>query len=171
MEEEFPVRMAAAAIAALLALIVAIPLLYAPGTFSGLDGSPGRMDWTAPGGIDPVSAAVYALGDLLCHQMESRSPVINGSEAAFCARDLSVMAGALAALIPLGFKRLRGTAADPRAAACALALSSATFIEWAAEHALGAGALFPRAASGALTGVGLAVLLRAWAARLAAGGG
>ena len=63
---------------AVLALMILSPLLSPYGAFRGLDGSPGFIDGGWEGG-GPASLA-YLLGDLVCHQEESRSLILNGSQ-------------------------------------------------------------------------------------------
>ena len=79
-----------------LGLIVVTPLLYPPGTFSGLDGRPGLMDhdWGGYG----AGGIVYAIGDLLCHQEAARSFFLNGNQLPFCIRDVGLLIGLVGGL-------------------------------------------------------------------------
>lgn len=84
----------------ILALILLVtPFLNESGTLVGLDGSTSTIDnadkWE---GMDPLSYAVYYAGDMMCHQKEDRSILLNGNQIAVCARDLGLFLG-----VPLGF--------------------------------------------------------------------
>ncbi len=69
-------------------------MVYSPGTFVGLDGTAGVMDhrWSA-------GQFVYALGDMFCHQQAERSFMLNGSQTAFCARDVGLITGSASGLL------------------------------------------------------------------------
>lgn len=89
-----------------LALFISAPLLEPYGAVTGLDGNPISPDhfdrWSE---LNPVSGLAYAVGDILCHQMESRSFIINGSEMPLCIRDVSALMGIVSGLmiaIPFG---------------------------------------------------------------------
>ncbi|MDR3205976.1 MAG: DUF2085 domain-containing protein, partial [Candidatus Methanoplasma sp.] len=129
--------------------------------FLHLDGSPGVIDGKIPD-ADPLSRAVYALGDLLCHQQQARTFAVNGSEIAFCMRDASFMAGAAGGMALLYF--LRPPSGDARPVLIGALLFSATFAEWAAEVILNIDAPVARIATGVASGIGAAVLFRYWAA-------
>ena len=79
---------------ALLALFIAAPLACADGEVSGLDGTPVVIDYPDLwADINPFSGAVYAMGDILCHQDSERSFHLNGSQLPICVRDISALAG------------------------------------------------------------------------------
>ncbi len=85
---------------AILALILLVtPFLNESGTLVGLDGSTSTIDnadkWE---GMDPLSYIVYYAGDMMCHQKEDRSILLNDNQIAVCARDLGLFLG-----VPLGF--------------------------------------------------------------------
>ena len=76
---------------AVLALMILSPLLSPYGAFRGLDGSPGFIDGGWEGG-GPAGLS-YLLGDLVCHQEEARSLILNGSQMPVCARDTGILMG------------------------------------------------------------------------------
>ena len=88
----------------LIFAVIAISLFISPflvtyGSFTHLDGTTGVMDhWDLWKSTNPFTGSVYAMGDALCHQMESRSFMLNGSQLAFCVRDTSVIMGMLIGL-------------------------------------------------------------------------
>lgn len=79
--------------AAVLVFTVLTPLLSEPGAYLGLDGRPSVIDhqWGLP-------SAIYAVGDLLCHQMQGRSLMLNGSQLPFCARCFGLLIGLTAGM-------------------------------------------------------------------------
>ncbi len=87
----------AAAVAALALLLLLLAVLLQPaGSVQGLDGDVGVLDnralWDE---MDPLSGTIYRLGDVLCHQKEDRSLLLNGNQLAFCARDTGILLGFL----------------------------------------------------------------------------
>lgn len=56
----------------------------------------GSFAWTD---LDPISATVYAIGDLNCHQKHERSWEINGNQMAVCTRDIGILFGFVAACL------------------------------------------------------------------------
>lgn len=85
---------------AVMALILLVtPFLNESGTLVGLDGKTSTIDnadvWE---GMDPLSYVTYYAGDLMCHQKEDRSIILNGNQMAVCARDAGLFFG-----VPLGF--------------------------------------------------------------------
>ena len=94
----------AAAFSAVLALFILAPFLADPGEVDGLDGSPVVPDYfDLWGTLGPVPAAVYAAGDILCHQDAERSFEINGNQMPICVRDISALAGLVAGLVASAF--------------------------------------------------------------------
>ena len=79
-----PRRLPALALAALVAWLAAMtiaPATLAPGSVTDLDGHENRLDhaerWMA---LPPFHGAVYAVGDILCHQKAWRSFEIGGNQ-------------------------------------------------------------------------------------------
>ncbi len=74
--------------------LIVTPFLNQYGSFVSLDGSVGAVDhmdlWSSS---DPLTAFTYIVGDIFCPQIESRSFILNGSQTAFCMRDVSILAG------------------------------------------------------------------------------
>ena len=141
---------------AILALMLLSPLLSHYGAFRGLDGSPGFIDggWEGEG---PAGIA-YLLGDLFCHQEESRSLFLNGSQMPVCARDTGILIG-----LPAGFAAcllIRGRLADRRIAILGVVLVAVMVAEWCVETA-GFDSQACRLASGVSAGVGASLFL-AW---------
>lgn len=135
-------------------LFVISPFLAPEGTYFGLDGSPIYIDhsWSPP-------EAAYFLGDLLCHQMEDRCLVLNGSQMPICTRDLGLLAGfslVSAACIPV-IERL----CSRKVLVIAIVLMSATVMEWIAETVLG-DLPAERLATAIISGAGAALLV-SWA--------
>ncbi len=160
MDIEGWITTAAAVCTALLILMVAAPFMAPSGTFTCLDGTSGWIDngWLGHG---PAGLA-YLLGDLLCHQEMSRSLILNGSQMPICIRDTGLLAGVAVGLIAC---RIIGPVLESRRFLVAgLCLAPATVIEFVAERIAGD---MPEArlVSGALTGIGCAILLCWWVYR------
>jgi len=154
------------AVSAVLLLILTItPFLEPYGSFTHLDGTPGTMDhWNLWTSSNPISGTVYALGDILCHQMQSRSFILNGSQMAVCARDLSVLTGVFIGLL-MTAAGLRRYVRDKRVLCISILLIITMVIDWIAEHITGADILSLRVITGILAGVGLAILAERYLSR------
>ncbi len=151
-----------AVLAIVTAICLVLPLLIADGTALGLDGRAGRMDsgqlWS---GLDPFSAAVYSLGDLMCHQMESRSIVIGGNQMPMCIREFSMVVGALAGMVLSQFVRDRMDSRFIAWAAVSVLLIMFAPAEWAYASYVDADVGMSAVAfSGAVSGFGFALLLQ-----------
>ncbi len=145
---------AAVASGAFLALVLCAPYMAPYGSFCGLDGSPGFIDggWKGHG----AAGSVYAIGDLLCHQQEARSFVLNGSQLPICMRDTGIVIGltvGFASCLVLG-RRLR----DGRWAVAGAVLVILMGVEWAVETT-GFDSPLLRTASGICAGIGAALFL------------
>ncbi|MDR3282810.1 MAG: DUF2085 domain-containing protein [Candidatus Methanoplasma sp.] len=154
-----PEKSMLAFVATLLILMAVIPMAYPYGHFLHLDGSPGVIDGRIPD-ADPLSKAIYLLGDLLCHQQQDRSFIINGSEVAFCMRDTSFMAGVAAGLLILAFDKASSYIGKSRPTLVGAVLFATTFAEWTLEAALGIDVPEARIATGVVSGIGAAFLFR-----------
>ena len=88
------------ALVVLIILCVLPPLMVPDGTVVDIGGRPGRMDngdlWSS---MDFLSATVYSIGDMFCHQMGDRTMYIGGNEIPICVREFSMVLGALAGMI------------------------------------------------------------------------
>ena len=145
--------------ALLLFLIIVSPFLVPYGSFTNLDGTAGIMDhWNMWTSTNPVSGAVYAIGDILCHQEMSRSFMLNGSQIAVCIRDLSVLIGVFAGLVIAAAASGR-IKRDRRTLYVSAALIMTMVVEWTAEHLTGIDVPALRAITGILAGIGIALLL------------
>lgn len=154
MFEDRLVLVAAMAATAFTLLLFAAPLMAPYGTYVGLDGNPGFVDhdW----GSNLPSDVLYMIGDVLCHQQQGRSFVLNGSEMPVCIRDIGLAIGLSAGLAAGAI--LRGRSADRRIAAAGVAMACVTVVEWVAEHWVGD---MPEArfATAIVSGVGVALFL------------
>lgn len=150
-----PGRMISLVLFALLAIIFLIPFLYEPGTFADLDGTSGVLDhrWS-PG------QSIYLLGDMLCHQEMGRSFIINGSQTAFCARDIGIIAG-IASTLALTYHLADGhILADRRVLVVGVLLLLIMASEWATGMFIGYDLKYLRLASGILGGAGIALIMQ-----------
>ena len=137
---------------ALLVLFVISPSLNPEGSFLGLDGSPGIIDH----GWNGVTGIGYLLGDILCHQEESRCLILNGNQMPICIRDLGLLTGLVTGLIfciPLN-RRLSSN----RIPVVGVALVAVTGVEWLAESFTGDMPTI-RLMSGIIAGIGAALIL------------
>ena len=138
-------------------LIMVIPLLYPYGSFIGLGG----MNPTGGTAFaDPISRAIYGLGDLFCHQEEARSFIINGSQTAFCKRDISVLFGMITGLLILSFRRSIVLMQDRRTLFLGLILLPITFLEWGVEYSFSVDIEPARIITGIISGIGMALILQ-----------
>jgi len=88
-------------------LLVFSPLFLQSGSVTDLSGSVGVIDnaWVWNELPFPVSA-VYAFGDVLCHQELERSFVLNENQMPFCARCMGIWIGFAVGPVLLCFFRL-----------------------------------------------------------------
>jgi len=161
MDEKGVISAFAIVSALLLALIVSVPLVYPYGTFVNLDGTSSVIDhdWSKYG----LGGAIYWLGDLLCHQEMVRCFILNGSQTAFCMRDIALLTGFLFCL-PFSL-RIIERLSDKKTVALSLILIALTFAEWAIEKLFFESAEL-RIILGVLSGIGIALML-SWLIRKA----
>ncbi|MGE0015635.1 MAG: DUF2085 domain-containing protein [Candidatus Methanomethylophilaceae archaeon] len=140
---------------AVLALVVAVPLTYPPGTFLGLDGTAGVMDhrWSA-------GQFIYALGDMFCHQQTERSFMVNGSQTAFCARDMGLVAGCASGLLLTYRYAGKHPFTERKTMYAGLALISVMAAEWAAGAVSGYDLDALRLAAGVVGGLGISMAVQ-----------
>ena len=151
--EKIPSSVLATVCSLVLILSIALPLFNDPGTLSNLDGSVGKMDhgslWKS---LDPISCMMYSIGDYTCHQMESRSLIINKNQLFLCIREyfliIGVDLGALITVIiwPL-IKRINSTIL-----LILLFFTLLTIIEWYVEHTMDTNMPIIRALSSIISG-------------------
>ena len=140
--------------AAFLALVLSAPFMAPYGSFTGLDGSPGFMEggWKGHG----IAGFMYAIGDIMCHQQEARSFVLNGSQLPICMRDTGIAMG-----LVFGFAAclyLDGRLRDNRFAMAGVVLVLIMGAEWAVETT-GFDSPLLRTASGVCAGIGATLFL------------
>ena len=141
------------------------PFLSPSGSFLDLDGTVGVMDhsglWSEQ---DPFTCAIYSLGDILCHQEEARTIVLNGSEMPVCIRDVGLLLGLMiGSLICL---TERGEALISRFGVIHIIVSfTLIFIDWLIQHTFDLNVPSARLATGLLAGAGFAFLVDIWLTR------
>ncbi len=147
----------------LLALCIIVPMMHDAGTYLGLDGVAGKFDhldlWRS---TDPVTAFIYGLGDLFCHQEQARSFIINGSQMPFCSRDVSIFIGMIVGLFSWEFIRRRVDPTDRIVLLSSLALISIMVLEWLSEGFFGYDSQDLRVITGIMAGVGIGTLIWAY---------
>ncbi len=78
-------------ILAMVLVSVAILPSNSTGDLTGVVGSIDNADVTSR--MNPISGAIYGIGDVFCHQMLSRSLVVDGNQMPICTRDLGIIFG------------------------------------------------------------------------------
>jgi Predicted membrane protein len=141
-------------------LMMIIPFLYPYGSFIGLGGAGGDTSFA-----DPISRAIYGLGDLFCHQEEARSFIINGSQTAFCKRDISVLFGMILGLVFLSFRKFIVLLHDKRTLILGVILLLVTFAEWGVEHIFSIDVESARIITGIISGTGAALIIQYFVVR------
>jgi uncharacterized membrane protein len=138
-----------------LALIAAVPMAYPAGTFVSLDGTTGVMDhgWSA-------GQFIYALGDMFCHQQTERSFMVNGSQTAFCARDIGLIAGCASGLLLTYGHAGKRPFTERKTMYAGSILISVMAAEWAAGAVLGYDWDILRFAAGIIGGAGIAMVIQ-----------
>ena len=138
-----------------------IPMLYPYGSFIGLDGRASIIEhWNDLAFADPLSRVIYGIGDLFCHQEQSRSFIINGSQMAFCQRDVSILTGLAAGLLVTD-RRIGLIQTGNRIwLIIGIVMIVSTFIEWGIGHVFGMDVLATRVATGLMAGAGIALILQ-----------
>lgn len=139
----------------LLALILMVPFIYAPGTFINLDGTSGILDhdWS-------VGQFIYALGDILCHQETDRSFIINGSQMAICSRDIGLMIGSAVTLALTSYHMGKNPFTERRIVYLGPVLLLIAVIEWATGTMIGYDLAYLRFISGSIGGAGIALIIQ-----------
>ena len=166
MEEGTPGKILLAVLASFLILMITIPMIYHPEAFIGLDGRPGVLDsgWKMAF-ADPVSKFIYGLGDMFCHQEQDRSFILNGSQLAFCQRDVSILFGVILGLVLFMHRYVAAFAQDKRVLIIGILLFAVTLVEWAIESYFSLDVMGTRVISGVMSGVGIAVIFQCLVAR------
>jgi uncharacterized membrane protein len=141
--------------ATVLALMVAAPFAFPYGSFTHLDGSPSVLDhdWSPYGPM----GLVYALGDILCHQEQLRTFMLNGSEMPVCIRDTGLLIGLTAGL--LSGARFDRLLTDRRCLWAGAGLLMLTLAEWCFESATSVDLPEIRFILAILSGLGAAMIV------------
>ena len=161
MDVSTPGRAALLFFASFLFLMLIIPLLYPYGSFIGMDGRASIIEhWNDTAFADPLSRAIYGIGDLFCHQEQSRSFIINGSQMAFCQRDVSIMIGLSVGLLITDRRIGLIRTGDRMWLIIGILMIASTFIEWGISHVFETDVLAARVATGLLAGAGIALVLQ-----------
>ena len=138
------------------------PYLSPYGSFLGLDGNPGVMDhWDIWSGKDPFSCIIYSTGDIVCHQEEARTFILNGSEMPVCVRDVGLLLGFIIGCSSL--LTLMGQVFAERYGRPFIVISFLLiFTDWIIQRSMSLNIPFTRLATGLLAGAGFAVLIHLW---------
>ena len=97
---------------------------------------------------------------MLCHQEMSRSFMINGSQTAFCTRDIGIIAG-IAATLALTYRLAEGPVlTDRKTLIAGILFLLIMAAEWAAGMFIGYDLKYLRLASGVVGGAGVALILQ-----------
>ena len=146
---------------ALFSLVIT-PFLNPHGSFTSLDGTVGVIDhldlWNDS---DPLTMITYLLGDVFCPQIMSRSFMLNGSQMAFCMRDVSVLVGLIGGLVFSYTRSSRsiGLRTSILMAVCAFFI---LMMDWAIQHFTGVDVAISRVLTGALFGFTLSCILSSY---------
>jgi uncharacterized membrane protein len=147
----------------IVALCVIVPMMHHAGAYLGLDGVAGKFDhldlWRS---TDPVTAFIYGLGDLFCHQDQARSFIVNGSQMPFCSRDVSIFVGMIAGLLSWEFISWRVDPTDRMVIVFSLVLISIMVLEWLSEGLFGYDSQGLRVITGMMAGAGIGTLIWAY---------
>lgn len=137
--------------------VISAPLMCATGTLVHLDGSIGQIDhgelW---GTLNPVASWIYTLGDFLCHQMESRTFMLNGNELPFCIRDVALLIGFIVGMFMVIFFKMTRNKTTDTYIICSLAL---IIFDWAVQHVCNSNVALTRVVTGILAGAAIAMFL------------
>ena len=144
-----------------LILMIVLPLLYPYGSFVHLDGRAGVIDnWSKLSFADPLTRAVYLIGDFFCHQEMARTFIINGSQMAFCQRDTSVLIGVILGLVITDEAVFHLYIIKIQHFFLGAAMTLLLMVEWVIESLTGMDILAARVATGILAGIGIALILQ-----------
>ncbi len=106
----------------LTALFVIAPFMAPYGSFLGLDGAPCFIDHSWD-----ISEFPYLLGDILCHQEQDRSFILNGSQMPVCSRDIGLVFGLMLGCL---FCLSKKVTLDRRWLAISIVMMLFTIVEW-----------------------------------------
>jgi uncharacterized membrane protein len=149
-----------------VAACISIPAFYPYGTFVHLDGIAGAIDhadlWMS---MDPLSAIVYGMGDLFCHQEMARSFIVNGSQMPFCIRDISIFIGIIISMAAWEVMQLYVDPLSRKVLITAFILIFIMAADWAVGQHTDMSSMLLREATGILAGLGIGTLIKAYCDR------
>ncbi len=149
-----------ASIAAIL--IVLAPFVNENGAFINLNGTVGIIDhldlWSSK---DPFTFVTYFLGDFFCPQQAERSFYLNGSQLAFCIRDVSILAGFIIGCF-LTFVKKIGNIPMKKALLILVGAGILMAIDWTIQHFCDLNVPLTRVITGILLGISVAVLVSSY---------
>ena len=137
-----------------------LPFTQPLGTLLGLDGSINVMDhsdiWDS---IGAVSGFYYGLGDMICHQEQSRSFVLNDNQMYVCMRDISILGGFILGLVLTMVKDMSLSRISKAEKVILLLLFLSTLLEWAVEKLADVDLPVSRCVTAIVTGAVTAIVL------------
>lgn len=143
--------------AIILIWMIAAPLMCASGALTHLDGQIGQIDhsnlWNA---LNPIAGSIYTIGDFLCHQMESRTFMLNGNEMPFCTRDVSLLVGFIIGLLLIIVYNMKRSKTTDTYIVCSFAL---IILDWFMQHICNSNVVLTRVITGLLAGAAIAMFL------------
>ena len=141
------------------------PFISPYGSFTGLDGNPGVMDhWDIWSGKEPFTCVVYSIGDMVCHQEQARTLILNGSEMPVCVRDAGLLFGFIigcSSLLTVEGQMFADRYGRPFVIISFLQI----FTDWIIQRSFSLNVPFTRLATGLLAGAGFAILIHLWMRR------
>ena len=166
MRISFPRNALAVFLLVVVTFLVITPFTEPSGTFRDLDGTVGMMDhpdlWSS---VNILAGAAYAFGDMFCHQMFSRSLVLNDSQVAICVRDLFTMIGMIIGCFAMNFVS-EGTKKERRFLIVAVILLIPVIIDWTVQFTTGYDSALLRAVTGTFLGISFAMFIEVLVQRM-----
>jgi len=137
-----------------------LPFIQPSGTLLSLDGSINVMDhsdiWV---GLDAISSFYYSLGDMICHQEQSRSFVLNDNQMYVCMRDISILGGFMLGLVTTMVKSIPINQFSRTDKVILILLFFSTPLEWVIEKLTDVDLPVSRCATAVVTGAITAIVL------------
>lgn len=140
-----------------IAVIFIAPFTEPYGTFMGLDGSVAVFDHNDWNG-NLISNFAYTVGDFMCHQTESRSIILNGSQLPVCLRDVCILFG-FAIGLGMSFLIPDRVIASPAFRYIAIIFLASVLLDWGIQYTTSFDSEFTRATTGLLAGIALAIIV------------
>lgn len=148
-------------IPALIAVVMLFvtPLINPFGSFTELDGSVGIIDhldlWKEK---DPITCITYFIGDFFCPQQLSRSFELNGSQLAFCSRDVSILIGFIIGCF-ISFTRKTSEIKIKNATIMLGTAFILMMLDWSVQHFAELNIAATRIITGCIFGIAVAILI------------